>query len=316
MMPMPNRLPPTAFEEIRGWVSRNARPLDFALWRYHFEGGCAEDVLRALALYQNADGGFGKGIEPDNWNPESTPYNAHFALGILEEIGLARPGEPMAEQIFQYLLDTPYRGEQGWLFSVPGNDRFPHAIWWTYSEEGSVRNGIGLTGNLVGEILRAAKPGSPIHALALTYAERLMDGLRAPGEYGDMGLKGYLDLLQGLRAAGQGDRFDLLWLEEKTRALLAAQFGQIVWSNHIDMAGIFPTPQSPFYSDHEQAVEQALTELIALRPSGGVWPIPWTWYDGGAYRDEFAIAENWWKASKATEKLLFLKAHGRLCEVL
>jgi hypothetical protein len=65
-MPMSICLSPAAFEEIRGWVSRNARPLDFALWRYHFEGGSAEDVLRALALYQNADGGFGKGIEPDN----------------------------------------------------------------------------------------------------------------------------------------------------------------------------------------------------------------------------------------------------------
>ncbi|QHQ63344.1 hypothetical protein Ana3638_23320 [Anaerocolumna sedimenticola] len=45
------------FELIRSWVYRIARPLEMALWNYHFENGGKDAVLRALAAYQNTDGG-------------------------------------------------------------------------------------------------------------------------------------------------------------------------------------------------------------------------------------------------------------------
>ncbi len=60
-----------SFNTIRTWVYRNARPLEFTLWKYHFEGGSIESVLEQIQLYQNSDGGFGNSIEADNWNPES-----------------------------------------------------------------------------------------------------------------------------------------------------------------------------------------------------------------------------------------------------
>lgn len=41
------------FEKARAFLYRNARPLDLALFRYFFENGPQEDVMRALAAYQN-----------------------------------------------------------------------------------------------------------------------------------------------------------------------------------------------------------------------------------------------------------------------
>lgn len=61
------------YEGIRRWMVRNARPLDLARWRFHFEGGGVEPVLEALSAYQNEDGGFGHALEADAWNPHSTP---------------------------------------------------------------------------------------------------------------------------------------------------------------------------------------------------------------------------------------------------
>jgi len=51
-----------AFEEIRLWVHRNAREIELSLWKYHFENGSKDDVLSALAVYQNGDGGFGRAV--------------------------------------------------------------------------------------------------------------------------------------------------------------------------------------------------------------------------------------------------------------
>jgi hypothetical protein len=64
---------PDAYTRARAFLRRNARPLDFARFQYHFENGSQEAVLTALAAYQNPDGGFGHALEPDAWNPNSSP---------------------------------------------------------------------------------------------------------------------------------------------------------------------------------------------------------------------------------------------------
>ena len=40
-------------EKSRNFIYRNARPLDVARWRYLFENGSSDDVINALAAYQN-----------------------------------------------------------------------------------------------------------------------------------------------------------------------------------------------------------------------------------------------------------------------
>ena len=62
------------YQEIRTWIHRNARQLELSVWNYFFENGSREAVIDALSYYQNEDGGFGHAVEPDGWNPESSPY--------------------------------------------------------------------------------------------------------------------------------------------------------------------------------------------------------------------------------------------------
>ena len=71
---------------IKTWVYRNARNIELSLWKYYFECGSKEDVISALSFYQNEDGGFGNALEPDNWNPNSTPYTTLNAISILKDI--------------------------------------------------------------------------------------------------------------------------------------------------------------------------------------------------------------------------------------
>ena len=68
------KLNAAAYNEVRTWIYRNARPLELALWQFDFENGSPERVADMLRFYQNEDGGFGNGVEPDSWNPESSPY--------------------------------------------------------------------------------------------------------------------------------------------------------------------------------------------------------------------------------------------------
>ncbi len=92
-----------AYEEIRRWIYRNARPLELALWQCHFEGGSKEEVLHRLQFYQNSDGGYGNTIEPDNWNPVSSPYAAHFVIRILKQIDFLDTSHPVYQDLFRFL---------------------------------------------------------------------------------------------------------------------------------------------------------------------------------------------------------------------
>lgn len=301
-----------AYSEIKSWVNLNARPLEFALWNYHFEGKSIDAVLEQLMQYQHDDGGFGNVIEPDNWNPESTPYNTNFAINILRQINFYDFTHPIYQGIFKYLENTPYQGEYGWFFTVPNNDLYPHAIWWSYDEEGNKKQNVGITASLSGFLLRYADSNSLLYQKAMRYTQMLFKKLKSDNSFGDMGVLSFCSLYKDLKQAKIGEEFDLSFLEARTRALIQEHFHEYVWSNHQDMASVLPNPTIYYYHGHEEDVSKALDELIDIRLKGSVWKLPWEWYDNGKYIKEFAISENWWKSSKAIEKLLFLKEYNRM----
>ena len=87
--------------QARNFVYRNARPLELARWKYLFEGGSREEVLTALASYQNGDGGFGHALAPECWNPDSSPIQTWAAAEILREIGFEEKDNPIIQGILK-----------------------------------------------------------------------------------------------------------------------------------------------------------------------------------------------------------------------
>ncbi|WP_309450614.1 hypothetical protein [Clostridium sp.] len=83
------------YQKIKLWMYRNARQIELSIWRYHFENGSTEEVLSSLSLYQNDDGGFEHGLEPDSWNPNSSPYTTLTAMNILSSINFNDKQHPI-----------------------------------------------------------------------------------------------------------------------------------------------------------------------------------------------------------------------------
>lgn len=124
------------FKKAKGFVYRNARPLDLARFRFHFENGSADEVLYALSFYQNDDGGFAYAIEPDNWNESSTPIGTWAATMILREIGFSNTSHSIISGILKYLDSGKDFADGKWFNTVPGNNDYPHAVWWKCEEAG------------------------------------------------------------------------------------------------------------------------------------------------------------------------------------
>lgn len=72
-----------------------------------------------------------------------------------------------------------------------------------------------------------------------------------------------------------------------------------------------PITATPF--DTENYMEY----LVDTLPQNDVWSISWSWFENkDKYPKESSISENWCKAYKAIDKLIFLKNFGRIDEVL
>lgn len=126
------KLSKETYEQIRSWVYLHARQLDIARWQYFFENGSKEAVVEALSRYQNEDGGFGHGLEPDNANPHSSPATTHMAYGILKGIGCAEKEHPMMQGIINYIANCAYFTDHGWYWSIPSNNHYPCQPWYYF----------------------------------------------------------------------------------------------------------------------------------------------------------------------------------------
>lgn len=120
------------FNQIRQCIYRNARNVEISWWKYLFENGSQEEVVSALKAYQNEDGGFGNGLEPDCSNPNSTPATTYMAYTRLSSVGCDKKKHPMIQGIMKYMEETEYFTEHGWYWSIPSNNTYPCQPWYEF----------------------------------------------------------------------------------------------------------------------------------------------------------------------------------------
>lgn len=301
---------------IENWIYRNGRQLELAQWDHLFHGGRQADVLRAIAVYQNADGGFGHAIEPDSWNPNSTPYNAQHAIRLMSGINFFDLSHPLYQGILRYLDSPDASGPNGFHFTVPSNDQYAHAPWWQYSEETNRTENKGLTAILSGFILRLGTPGTSLYRKAEAFARTLIEDMRTTESFGEMGLAGYSLLLLHISEAGLAAQFDTEGLKARLDAQMNASIERdpAKWAGYtIRPSRYIQSPESPLYAENAAVMEAELDYLIDTLPADDVWPINWSWFDlGSVYPREFSISENWSKALCAIDTMRLLHAFGRL----
>ncbi|GAF80683.1 unnamed protein product, partial [marine sediment metagenome] len=77
------KLSKTLFNQLNSYMNKKARPLESSIFNYYFNDSNGDDVLDSLEEYQNSDGGFGRGIEPDFKLIQSSPMATSIGLRYL-----------------------------------------------------------------------------------------------------------------------------------------------------------------------------------------------------------------------------------------
>ncbi len=300
------------FERAAAFMARNARPVDWARFRYHFMEGTKQNVLDALAAYQNEDGGFGHALEADSWNPDSCPIQTWCATEILREVDAVDPAQPIVQGIVRYLTGGAHFRDGRWLAEVPSNDEHPHAPWWSYGDNVWEEWGYNPTAALSGFLLRVTLPGSAAYCLAEGLAKDAVDSLLAPGRAYDMNeLPCYIRLYEDIAAENLFS--DMLpALREACADAVAAVVTRdtALWSQYAAKPSQFLLSCDHFaYAGVADLAEFEVDWIIKTQRDDGAWDIPWTWT---GYPDAWAVSKRWWQGNGVILNLRYLRGFGKL----
>jgi hypothetical protein len=128
------KLSKESFLKAKAFIFEQARPLEQALFQYHFENGSTEEVIFRLNQFQNNDGGFGNALEPDIRLPQSSVIATTIGLQILREINTDTKAIEVQNAI-KYLLKQYDPSINAWHNVSQIVNNYPHAPWWTFKTE-------------------------------------------------------------------------------------------------------------------------------------------------------------------------------------
>lgn len=301
------------YEKARLFIYRNARPIELALWKYHFENGALEDVLTALAAYQNADGGFGHALEADSFNPNSTPIQTWNACKILREIGFTDGSHQIVKGILRYLdsgADFSEKHNQ-WMNTVKSNDDYPHAVWWSYSDTDEAYKDYNPTAYLAGFILRYAGKDSSLYKKSEEIARQAYEWFVSAVPFGDdHSTACFVGLYEFLKETGSG-LVDMSEFADKLKEEVNADICRDTekWrTEYVCLPSKFiDSKDNMFYAGNEELIQKELEFTRESQLADGSYTVPWLWYN--EYK-EYELAANWWKSRILIDKILFLKAFG------
>ncbi len=285
------------------FVEQYCRPLEYHLLRWLLGFGNAAAVVGELSAYQNPDGGFGHGLEPDFWLPDSSPMATSRALQILVEL----PGDDarrMEQQAVSY-LDASFDRETLQWESVPASvNEYPHAPWWHYSNELSGHWG-NPTAELIGYCAKLTPSTGYWQEVALGEVKSRLLGLGAAAteEHELYCFNRCLQMVPQLQTPELVQH--LAELASRHTARSAAE-----WVSYRPQPLHYVTRPDhilePYYRETLPANFRFWEQSLS---ADGVWHPNWQW---GQYEEAWATARLQWIGVLTAERAAVLRAFGRL----
>jgi hypothetical protein len=285
---------PPDLEQATDFIWRTARLLERRRFAYLFLDGERQQVLEALRPYQNGDGGFGNGLEPDVRAPVSQPVPTWTALCILDEAEAF--DDQMVTQACDYLL-TITTAEGGVPFVLPSVRDYPRAPWWETSDQPPAA--LNPTA-AIAALLHKHRVGHLWLPAATEFCWRALESLDQTNPYEMRAVVPFLDYVADRqRAEDAFARVGPKILDHKLVALTPTPEED----THTPL-NFAPRPDSlacRLFSDEEIAAH--LEALASAQQEDGGWQFNWpVWNPATAFE---------WRGIVTIEALVTLRAYGR-----
>lgn len=299
---------PEAFESSQRFIERTARPLEVARLHFHFNGASAQSVLAVLGAYQNADGGFGRALEPDLRALESSALCTALAFQVLRSIR-ARPENEVVSKGMAYFLKTLDRAKGQWRIVPKSAEDSPHAPWWNQTGREDVfdRFSLNPTAEILGYLYDCQKqvPDDIITVVSGRVVNHVSDMEKIEMHE----LLCCLRLLQTRNLPHEDEERLRRKLVEFINATVARDPAQ--WKGYsLRPLQVVESPDSSFMVGLDQAVAANLDYVISSQCEDGSWTPTWTW--GQVFPEIWKTACREWSGMITLENLLLLQRFKRI----
>lgn len=289
------------------YIMNNARYLEKVLFGYYFNSENPEKVIKALKMYQNKDGGYGNGLEPDFRLPNSSPMATSVALQILNRFDDHSDAQDQIELAIRYLESTYLKEILGWEPTSKHVNLYPHAPWWKYT---NISQGINLNPSveILGYLIRYKKYVHSIDISLLTdlYIEQINRANQIEEH----------ELYCIIRFYNQLDTMNQLKIVERMKRA----YSELVNVNIDEWGGYVPYPlkfieltEDDLFDLPEHLLNENLNYLVDLLNQHGYIPPTWSW---GSFEKEWEIAKREWTGILTLKHLQLLKKYNRCSNCL
>ncbi len=297
---------------ISNWVYRKSRPIDLARYKYHFENGDKEKVIEILKHYQNSDGGFAHALEPDCWNPNSSPIQTWYATEIIREINGLPKNHKIIKGILKYLSSKKSFKNGFWFGTIDTNNQYPHAPWWTYNKDSENKQSYNPTINLAGFVIAYAKKNSEIYKISANIVKDGIQDLLTNEFYKDFNemhiILNFLRCYEYCKEVNTDQLFEKEELQAKLKKMIDDSLTRDIsrWKTEYTCT---PTqynlsPNSEFYKDNEEICKHEIEFILENFDENNMWKVNWSWPE---YKEEWPISKIWWISNRIILNLLYLK---------
>lgn len=296
-----------SYDRAREFLRQQARPLERALYCYHF--GCAYpvDAREALAEYQNRDGGFGRALEPDIRVPASSAIATTVGFHYLREFGVTA-ADPLVPAAVRWTQDAFDPKLERWLPVPAAVDLWPHAPWWSWREPGAPGFALNPGIELVAHLWHYAEAADAAFLARVTdAAEAFVDTLPQKLEMHDLLCLVRLAETPSVPAVLRNKAADQA---RRSGPAVVARDPQ-AWSGYAAKPLLLaPRADSLLAPLLRDAIDANLDYEIKRQGADGAWAPNWDWQ--GRYPDRWPEAELEWKSVLTLQVLLSLRSYGRL----
>lgn len=122
------------FNQVSAIIQESARPLEKRIYDNYFQQSGTDKIVSELKKFQNHDGGFGNGIEPDIRLPLSSPMASSVAFQHLISLDSTEKSIDLIKSGISYFEDTFLSERNGWFVLGREVNDYPHAPWWHFNE--------------------------------------------------------------------------------------------------------------------------------------------------------------------------------------
>jgi hypothetical protein len=286
------------FADGSTFLLRQGRLLERRLADTCLGGAPPSAVVDALRGYQNEDGGFGHGLEPDTRCPASLPIYVEFALQAL--VAARTIDATLVSRATDWLAGVAAEADAGGAVPLasPVIGSYPRAAHWT---EWTFKPGLNPTAGLVG-LLYKLGVDHPFVTNGALYCWEALSSDELPGDAHTLS-----EVLVFLDNTPERERADEI-VGAVGEALTQANFFRLDADD--DGYGLSPLNIAPSIESRWRALfsaEQIEAHLDRMQrdqqPDGG-WPISWE------PPSELAALE--WRGVETLRSLRTLASYGRL----